>query len=154
MTKRFSAVLVAAAFGAALAVAGCKKAEAPAPVPTPVAEVPTNPPAPAVTVTDVQLGKALGADKKVQASTDTFAPKDTIFAVVSTDGSAPAAIIAVKWTYRDGQTVKEDSKTIAPTGPATTEFSIQKPSGWPKGDYKVEVTVDGKPGPSKSFQVK
>ncbi len=155
MTKRFFAVLVAAALGSALALSACKKAEAPAPEPTPapVAEAPTVPPAPAVTVTDVQLGNALGADKKVVAASDTFKPKDTIFAVVSTDGAAPAAVIAVKWTYQDGQTVKEDSRTIAPTGPATTEFSIQKPSGWPKGDYKVDVTVDGKPGPSKSFKV-
>jgi Flp pilus assembly protein CpaB len=154
MTKRFLALLVAAAFGSALAVSGCKKAEAPAPVPTaaPVAEMPTIP-APAVAVVDVQLGNALGPDKKVQASTDTFKPKDTIFAVISTEGAAPAAVIAVKWTYQDGQTVKEDSRTIAPTGPATTEFSIQKPSGWPKGGYKVETTVDGKPGPSKSFKV-
>jgi hypothetical protein len=155
MTKRFWSVLVAAAFGSAIAMSGCKKAEAPAPVPTaaPVAEAPTIPPAPAVTIVDVQLGSALGPDKKVQAATDTFKPKDTIFAVVSTDGAAPTAVIAVKWTYQDGQTVKEDSRTIAPTGPATTEFSIQKPSGWPKGDYKVDVTLDGKPGPSKSFKV-
>ena len=89
----------------------------------------------------------------MQAPTDTFKPKDTIFAVVSTDGSAAASVIAVKWTFGDGQTVKEDSKTIAPTGPATTEFSIQKPKGWPKGSYKVETTVDGKPGPSKTFTV-
>jgi hypothetical protein len=155
MTKRFSAALIAAAFGSAIAISGCKKAEAPAPEPTPapVAEMPTSPPAPAVTITDVQLGKALGPDKKVQTPSDTFKPKDTIFAVVSTDGAAPTAVIAVKWTYQDGQTVKEDSRTIAPTGPANTEFSIQKPSGWPKGNYKVDVTVEGKPGPSKSFKV-
>ena len=155
MTKRFCALLVAAAFGSALAVSGCKKAEAPAPEPTaaPMAEVPTMPPAPAVAIVDVQLGSSLGVDKKVVAATDTFKTKDTIFAVVSTDGAAPTAVIAVKWTYQDGQTVKEDSRTIAPTGPATTEFSIQKPSGWPKGDYKVETTIDGKPGPTKSFKV-
>src|SRR5262245_1111676 len=155
MTKRFTAALVAAAFGSAIAISGCKKKEPPAPAPTPVpvAEAPTMPPAPAVTITDVSLGNALTAEKKVQTPSDTFKPKDTIFAVVSTDGSAPSATIAVKWTYQDGQTVKEDSKTITPTGPATTEFSIQKPSGWPKGDYKVDVTVDGKPGPSKSFKV-
>jgi hypothetical protein len=155
MTKRFTALLVAAAFGSAIAISACKKAEPPAPPPTPVpvAEAPTVPPAPAVTITDVSLGNALTADKKVQTPSDTFKPKDTIFAVVSTDGAAPSAVIAVKWTYQDGQTVKEDSRTIAPTGPATTEFSIQKPGGWPKGDYKVDVTMDGKPGPSKSFKV-
>jgi hypothetical protein len=52
----------------------------------------------------------------------------------------------------NGRAVKKDSKSTAPTGPAVTEFSIQKPAGWPKGNYKVEVTVDGEPGPSKTFK--
>jgi hypothetical protein len=132
----------------------CKKEAPPPPPPEPTAvptAVPT--PAPSVTVTDVSLGSSLGADKKVAKASDTFKPKDTIFAVVSTDGSAASSTIHVKWTYQDGQTVKEDSRTIAPTGPATTEFSIQKPSGWPKGDYKVEVTVDGGTPTTKSFKV-
>jgi hypothetical protein len=153
MTYRFRAALIALASGSALVLSGCKKAEAPAPAPAPVAEAPTMAPAPAVTIVDLQLGNALGPDKKVAAASDTFKPADTIFAVVSTDGSAASSVIAVKWTYQDGQTVKEDSRTIAPTGPAVTEFSIQKPSGWPKGDYKIETTVDGNPGPSKSFKV-
>jgi hypothetical protein len=149
------AALVAALLATA-AWAACKKAEAPAPMPTPVPIEPTatQVPAPAVTITDVALGKSVGADKKVQTPTDTFSPRDTIFASVSTTGSAPSSVIGVKWTFGEGQTVKEDSKTIAPTGPATTEFSIQKPKGWPKGNYKVETTIDGKPGPSKTFTVK
>ena len=156
MTTRIRSVLVTAFLASTLVLAACKK-EAPAPPPEPTAApMPTAAPtpAPAVTITDLSLGKALGPDKKVQAPSDSFKPKDTIFAVVSTDGSAASSVIAVKWTFGDGQTVKEDTKTIAPTGPATTEFSIQKASGWPKGSYKVETTVDGKPGPSKTFTVK
>ena len=136
----------------------CKKQEAPAPAPVaaePTA-VPVPPtPAPSITVTDVSLGKSLGPDKKVAAAADTFKPKDTIFAVVSTDGSAASSTIHVKWTFqgKETQTVKEDSKTITPTGPATTEFSIQKPSGWPKGDYQVEVTADGGTATTKTFKV-
>lgn len=157
MISRIRAASVAAAAACLLVLPACKKTEAPAPAATvapTAAPIPTAVPAPAITVTDVSLGKSVGADKKVQTPTDTFAPKDTIFASVSTDGTAPTSTIAVKWTFQDGQTVKEDSKTITPTGPAATEFSIQKPGGWPKGTYKVEVTVDGKPGPSKSFTVK
>jgi hypothetical protein len=158
MTTRIRAAMIAATVSASLiAFTACKKAETPAPAPTaaPVVEAPTAAPAPSVSVTDLSVGKALGPDKKVQTPADTFSPKDTIFASVSTDGSAPSSVIVVKWTYgAQGQTVKEDTKTINPTGPAATEFSIQKPGGWPKGDYKVEVTVDGKPGPSKAFKVK
>jgi hypothetical protein len=154
MTTSTRAALVAAVLASAVALTACKKAEAPAPTPTAAPVEPTAVPAPAVTITDLSLGKSVGADKKVQTPTDTFSPKDTIFAAVSTDGSAASSVIGVKWTFGDGQMVKEDSRTIAPTGPAVTEFSIQKPTGWPKGNYKVETTVDGKPGPSKTFTVK
>lgn len=158
MTTRIRAAAIAAALLSASLVGftACKKTETAAPTPTaaPVADAPTSAPAPSVSVTDLSVGKALGADKKVQTPVDTFSPKDTIFASVSTDGSAPSSVIAVKWTYgANAQTVKEDTRTINPTGPAVTEFSIQKAGGWPKGDYKIEVTVDGKPGPSKTFKV-
>ena len=60
-----------------------------------------------------------------------------------------------KWTFGDaGKVVKEDDLNIAPTGPATNEFHISKPSGWPVGKYKVEITADGNPAGSKDFEVK
>ena len=153
--------LAAAVMTLAVAMAGCKKTEtttttstAPAPAASPGSTLETAaPPAAAVRITEVQTGKSVGADKKVQAPADNFAPGDTIFASVSTEGSAPSAILRVRWTYQGGQTVKEDSRSIAPTGPAATEFSIQKPGGWPKGSYTVEVSVDGGAPTSKTFKV-
>jgi hypothetical protein len=152
---------VAAALTIAFGAVACKKTEtttttsaAPAPATSPASTLETAaPPASAVRITEVQTGKSVGADKKVQAPTDTFAPGDTIFASVSTEGSAPSAILRTRWAYQDGQTVKEDSRSITPTGPAATEFSIQKPGGWPKGSYSVEVSVDGGAPTTKSFKV-
>ncbi len=131
----------------------CKKREVAAPVVVEPTALPMPTAAPAMTVVDVSLGKSLGADKKVAASMDTFKPRDTVFVVVQTDGSAASSTINVKWIYQDGQVVKEDSRTITSSGPATTEFSIQKASGWPKGDYRVEIVVDGQPATTKSFKV-
>ena len=157
MRRHSSVTLAALALGltALISVAACKKAEEPvATAAPPTVAIPTAAPAATVQVTDVSLGKSIGADKKVQTPTDTFAPKDTIFASVSTDGTAPAAVIHAKWTFQDGQTVKDDSRTVALAGPAVTEFSIQKPDGWPKGNYKVEISVDaGAPVTTKSFRV-
>jgi hypothetical protein len=156
MRRHSSVTLAALAFAltALCSTAACKKAEEPVATAAPTVGIPTAVPVAAVTVTDVSLGKSIGADKKVQTPTDAFAPKDTIFASVSTDGTAPAAVIHAKWTFQDGQTVKDDSRTVAVTGPAVTEFSIQKPDGWPKGTYKVEVSVDGGAAPtSKTFRV-
>lgn len=106
-----------------------------------------------VRLVDVELGNSVRPDKSVQSATETFAPNDTIFAAVKTDGAGTATIEAT-WTYKDGQVVKTDSRTIDPTGPAVTDFSIEKPGGWPTGDYKVEISVSGTPtGVSKGFKV-
>jgi hypothetical protein len=102
----------------------------------------------------VEVGKQIGADKRITSPTTTFAPKDTIYASVATEGTAPSKILAAKWSFQDGQVVKEAAETIAPTGPAATEFHISKPSGWPVGKYKVEIIVDGSPAGSKDFEVK
>jgi hypothetical protein len=141
--------------GVTLSTVGCKK-EAPPPAETGRADTAAAAPAPAeaFAVSDVTLGKAIGADKRVATPTTTFAPKDTIYASVATTGSAPSKTITAKWTYQDGQTVKEGTETIAPTGPAVTEFHIAKPTGWPVGKYKVEIAVDGTPATSKDFDVK
>jgi hypothetical protein len=74
----------------------------------------------------------------------------------SSTGSGTAKLTA-KWTFKkdDKQVpVKEETQTIAPTGPATSEFHISKPDGWPAGEYQVEILVDDKPAGTKTFTVK
>jgi hypothetical protein len=121
---------------------------------------PTPAPAPApepagVTAGSITLGKAVGPDKKVTAPTETFAKGDTIYASVDTSGAGTATLKA-QWTYVKGAEttpVNDESQTIMPTGPATTEFHVQKPGGWPAGDYRVEVFLDGKSVGVKEFKV-
>lgn len=150
----------AIALTAVVALAACGKKEPPPPPPPPPAPAPMPAPAPApapvgVTVSAVTLGKSVGADKKVAAAIDTFAKGDTIYASIDTTGTGTATVSA-RWTYtKDGKTVtvKEDSATITPTGPATTEFHISKPDGWPLGTYQVEIMVEGKSAGTKAFRV-
>jgi hypothetical protein len=143
---------VALALGlAALAATGCKK-NAPAP---PQEEATAPAPAPAeFSVSTIELGKGIGADKRVTAPVTTFKPKDTIYVSVATEGAAPSKTITAKWSFEDGQVVKEGSESIAPTGPAVTEFHISKPGGWPAGKYRVDIAVDGAAAGSKEFEVK
>lgn len=144
-----------------LALTACgKKEDAPKPqsVPAPTS-APSSVPSPAtagVTVVTITLGNAIGAGKKVTQATDSFGKSDTIYASVDTTGAGTATLKA-KWTYRkNGQevVVKEDTQTIAPTGPASSEFHVSKPDGWPAGDYQVEIFVDDKSARSKTFTVK
>lgn len=107
----------------------------------------------AVRVTDVSLGRAIGGDKAVTDSTDKFRPNDTIYASVATDGTAQSATLRAKWTYEDGQTVNDTSRTIAPSGRERTEFHITKPDGWPAGKYKLEVFLNNESRETKTFEV-
>jgi len=69
---------------------------------------------------------------------------------------AGMATLKAKWTYhKGGQTsvVDEKSEMINPTGPATTEFHVSKPSGWPAGEYQVELFLDDKSIGVRSFTV-
>jgi len=162
--NRIPLALLVALLGA-VAIVGCKKKEA-APVATtpPPATTPAPAPAPATmpataTVTSVDLGNAVGADMKVAAPTTTFAPKDTIYASIGISTSDPTASVpgklGVKWTHVDSnQTVSEDSRDVTLTGMGNTEFHIAKPDGWPKGKYKVEVSLDGTGVQTREFEVK
>lgn len=143
-----------------LALFGCKKKEEPVPAPAP--EVSTAPTTvettPAVVpfkVSSVDLGKAVGPDKKITDPATTFGTKDTIYASVATDGTAPTVKLHAKWTFGDaGQVVKEEDLSISPTGPAVTEFHISKPTPWPTGKYKVEISADGASAATKDFEIK
>ena len=154
--KRIYAVLGLAALIAG--IASCSK-EAPPPPPAPkVAPAPVPAPtvAPAaVSVVNISLGKAIGADKKVSTATETFAKSDTIYAVIETAGSGNATLKA-KWTYHKGDKtapVDESTQTIIATGSAASEFHISKPDGWPAGDYQVEILLNDKPAGTKRFTV-
>lgn len=130
--------------------AGCQKKEAPPAAPPPTTGTPA---AAAVRVTNVQLGNALGPDKRVQTPAESFASKDTIFASVGLEGAAPLAEITARWTFQDGQLVNETKRAISPTAKDVIEFSIQKPDGLPTGEYTVAILLDGKPAESKKFKV-
>lgn len=118
----------------------------------PATEIATD----AVRVSEIDLGTAVGADKRVTEGneTDTFRPSDMIHASVGTDGVGSGTVLTARWTYQDGQVVDETSQTISPTGPANTEFHIMKPDGFPTGSYQVEILLDGRSVERKDFVVR
>jgi hypothetical protein len=132
-----------------MAVAGCSRSRAPEPAPSPAASGP-------VTVTDIDVGRSVASDQTISERTDVFRPGDTFYVAARTDGSAPSATLAAKWSYGE-QPVAEFSQTIAPNGPTVTTFQLPKPSGpdasWPAGEYKVAILLNGTPVGSKAFRV-
>lgn len=142
-------------FGLTVALGACSKGDTGdnAMMDVPPATSATPAPESALAVDELNLGRALGADGRVAEDRDEFAPMDTIYAVAHTTGMATGAALTARWTYGDGQVVDESSQTISPTGPAMTEFHVSKASGWPAGDYKVSIMLDGRELESKDFKV-
>jgi hypothetical protein len=122
---------------------------APTPPPPPVAAAPAP-----FRVSTIEVGSAIGADKRVSAPSSSFAATDTIYASVASEGTSPGVTLTARWTYEDGQIVNESTETIAPSGPAVTEFHIEKPSGWPAGKYRVEIAANGAPAGAREFEVR
>ncbi|HZJ53144.1 MAG TPA: hypothetical protein VFD38_03315 [Myxococcaceae bacterium] len=148
----------AALFGLSLLVlSSCKKEEPPPPPPPPpVAQAPSPPPPAPFRVTGVQLGKGISPDNTVQTALTTFGPKDTIYLSVTSEGVTPQVVLATRWTFGPKEVlVHEESKVLTPPSPKPmrTEFHISKPSGWPAGDYKVVLTVDGQQTQTQAFTV-
>jgi len=150
--KKITAIMLALpVMAGALA---CKKNEPPPP--PPVTAPATTLPVP-VSVSGISLGNAIGEDKRVTASLEAFAAKDTIYAVVETTGTGHAKLRAL-WSFVKGnKTAKVDERTLEfeSAAPAVNEFHIAKPSGWPKGDYKVEIFLGdaAEPAAIKAFKV-
>ena len=113
----------------------------------------TTTPANTVSAGEIRLGNAIGADKRVTNESDDFRPTETIYASVATTGIAPHANLVARWTYQDGQVVSPDSITIAPNSAEYTEFHISNPGGFPAGDYKLEVFMNGQSVGTKDFDV-
>ena len=149
-----SARVAAGLLGIAITIlAGCSTAPAPKPLPPAAAPAPA-PVVPSWRVTGVTLGRTVGADRSVAERVDAFAPTDTIYASVRTEGSATTATIKARWTYGAGQLVSEGTQTVAPAGGVNyTEFHIAKPDGWPAGAYDVEVFLNGASVQHAAFRV-
>jgi hypothetical protein len=133
-------------FVSALALIGCSGSAAPPPATQG-----------GLTVADIDVGRSVATDKTIADKTDTFRPGDTFYVAVKTVGSAPTATLVAHWSYEDGQRINVATQTIAPSGPAVTEFHVSRPNGpgdgWPTGDYKVEIVLNGVSAGTEKFKV-
>jgi hypothetical protein len=102
-------------------------------------------------VTTIQLGRSVNSDRTVSGFTSTFSPDDTVFLSVLT-GSAGSATIRVRWKYGT-RVIDEPSKHVSYNQASATDFRLQSPGGFPRGDYTAEVFVDDQPVGTREFHV-
>jgi hypothetical protein len=168
LAKRSARLLSLSLLVHAAILAACHKSETSPEAGTPAASpaastsaaspaaAPAAPTAP-LKVVALTFGKSVGADHKVTAEADTFAPSDTIYAVVGTTGGSPAARLTAHWSWvsRSGaeKPAGDETKTISPTTDAATEFHLTKIDGLATGDYKIEILLDGTSVATKAIRV-
>ena len=169
MTRHRISLAIASALIASVALVGCKRNDQEPATTTPAATdattapsstlppATTTPPASsttpttAATVTTVDLGNTIGTDNKIAAPLTAFATTDVIHASVASDGGGGE--IGARWLYQDGQVVDAQTKSV-PAGPQVTQFSISKPDGFPAGNYKLEISLNGAVTQTRDFQVR
>jgi hypothetical protein len=106
---------------------------------------------PRLLVKEIQLGREIDLAKRITAPAERFRPDDIVFASVVTEGAVSSTLKA-RW-IRDGHVLGETMQRIAPDGAAASEFHVWKPSGWPKGEYQVQILVDDVPAGERRFVV-
>jgi hypothetical protein len=102
-------------------------------------------------ISTIQTGRSLNSDRSVGQHTTRFKPDDTMHVSVLTDGPGAGAI-TVRWRYLSSL-VSEETQQVAYQNNAATEFHMTNSSGFPAGDYTVEILVDGKPFATRTLRV-
>lgn len=106
---------------------------------------------PPLHVGTLQLGSRLNGDNTIGVHTTRFKPDDRIFAAVLT-AETGSSTIGVRWFYNN-RMVSEEQRKVSYKGAGATAFEFRSATGFPVGDYKVEVLVDGQSAVSRDFRV-
>ena len=102
-------------------------------------------------VTTLQLGRSLNPDNSVGTHTTRFKPDDTVYVSLVSEEPGEGTVTA-RWMF-GGQLVSEASKPVSYMRPAATEFHLQNSGGFPTGEYRVDILVNGQPAASRAFRV-
>lgn len=103
-------------------------------------------------VAEVQMARSEPDGSMVEPTT-TFAPNDLITAVVLTLGSGRHQLSAHWFFGSERQPVHQETHEIAPSGEGIHHFGIAKADGFPRGDYEVEIRLDGQRVTARRFRV-
>ena len=104
-------------------------------------------------VSNVMIGKSIGAGNHVTEPTFQFAPKDTVYVSVGTSGSKGADHLTAAWRFQTGEIVQQSNAPI-PTAGENAAFQLSQPKGLKVGTYKVVVFLGDDSVDAKVFVVK
>jgi len=106
-----------------------------------------------VKVTNVMIGKQIGAGNHVTEPTFQFAPADTVYLSVGTSGSTGADHLTAAWRSQTGEVLQQSSEPIPAAG-QNAAFRLSPAKGFKVGTYKVVVFLGNDSADTKVFVVK
>ncbi|MBA3893247.1 MAG: hypothetical protein H0X69_06070 [Gemmatimonadales bacterium] len=104
-------------------------------------------------VSNVMIGRQIGPRNRITEPTFEFAPQDTVYLSVATQGSGEGATLTAAWRSQSGEILQKSSEPVPPAG-ENTEFQLSQPKGFKPGTYKVIVFLDNDSVETRVFAVK
>ena len=104
-------------------------------------------------VSNVMIGRRIGPGNRITEPTFEFAPRDTVYVSVATQGAGEAGNLTAAWRSQSGEIVQKSSAPVPPAG-ENAEFRLAQPKGLKPGTYKVIVFLGGDSVETRVFVVK
>jgi hypothetical protein len=104
-------------------------------------------------VSMVMIGKQVGAGNRVTEPTFQFAPQDTVYISVATEGSTGPDTLTAAWRSQNGE-ILQQSSALVPRAGENVAFNYSQPKGLKPGTYKVILFLGDDSVDSKVFAVK
>jgi hypothetical protein len=104
-------------------------------------------------VSNVMIGRRVGAGNHVTEPTFQFAPQDTVYLSIGMSGSTGPDHLTAAWRFQTGEVMQQSSEPIPPAG-QNVAFQLWKAKGLKPGTYKVIVFLGDDSAETKVFVVK
>ena len=103
-------------------------------------------------ISNVMIGKRVGAGNRITEPTFQFAPLDTVHVSVGTTGAAGGESLTAAWRSQNGEILLKSSEPIR--AGENADFQLSQPKGLKPGTYKVIVFLGEDSVDTKVFVVK
>jgi hypothetical protein len=104
-------------------------------------------------ISNVMIGRQIGPSNRITEPTFQFAPQDTVYVSVATEGTGGAGTLTAAWRSQSGEILQKSSEPVPPAG-ENTQFRLTQPKGLKPGTYKVIVFLGDDSVDTKVFVVK
>lgn len=104
-------------------------------------------------VSNVMIGRQIGSGNRITEPTFQFAPLDTVYLSIGTQGTGGAESLTAAWRSQSGEILQKSSEPV-PNAGENAAFRLAQPKGLKPGTYKVIVFLGEDSVETKVFVVK